>query len=131
MRLFICRCLTRNRELIENHLAFLSPALMASPPHPPSLHLLSPLDSTALHHFVRIRCVPLLVSLFRKLCMLFPSHSSSIFCLLYSLPSTLPHFNNLFPSLHSLSPPFTPIFSRSLSISQPILPLPRSVSPAG
>lgn len=33
--------------------------------------------------------------------MLFSSHSSSIYCLLYSLSSTLAHFNNLFRSLHS------------------------------
>lgn len=55
------------------------------------------------------------LSLFRKLCMLFSSHSSSIYCLLYSLSSTLAHFNNLFSSLHFS--PFTPTFYPSLSLS--------------
>lgn len=64
--------------------------------------------------------------IFGKLCMLFLSHSSSIF---FSLPPlfTLAHFNNLFRP----STPFTPTLSPALSSSPSILPLPRSVSPAG
>lgn len=63
-----------------------------------------------------IPCLPLvLISLFRKLCMVFSNHSPSIYCLLYSLSSTLTHFNNLFSS-----PPHPPTLNHSLPPSLPI-----------
>lgn len=102
----------------------------------PHLSALHPSLSTEL--FLSPLLIPglplVLISLFRKLCMVFSNDSPSIYCLLYSLSSTLTHFNNLFSSPPQPPPPST-IHSRhlfpSLSSSGSILSLPRSVSPAG
>lgn len=84
----------------------------------PRLSALHPSLSTELFLSpLLIPCLPLvLISLFRKLCMVFSNDSPSIYCLLYSLSSTLTHFNNLFssPPQPPHPQPFTPTISSHL-----------------
>lgn len=100
---------------MENHLVFLSDHHFL---HFPVYPLFIPLSTELFLSPLLIPCLPLvLISLFRKLCMVFSNDSPSIYCLLYSLSSTLTHFNNLFssPPQPPHPQPFTPAISSHLS----------------